>query len=189
MELFKAMQERRSIRKFKPDPVDRKLLEELIQKSMWAPSGTNTQPWKFVVLTEKKKEEFLQLSNLVIEAVDETLKQQFGDKMRLFIHGYFRDFGGAPALVVVLTQNNENQEGIQANYESASAAMYNLLLLAHEAGLGTCWMTGHLAVEKKVLELVGCTDYRLVGVTPIGYPDQSPPVPPRKGDKLLWLDK
>ena len=45
MELLKAIQERRTIRRFKPDPVSRELLEQLIQGAMWAPSAMNEQPW------------------------------------------------------------------------------------------------------------------------------------------------
>lgn len=188
MELVTAMKERRSIRKFKTDPVPQGLLADLIQTAMWAPAARNTQPWKFVVLTGKKLDEFLLLSSQVITAIDDNLKELFSDKMRLFIHGYFRDLGGAPVVVLVLAEEHDDQEVIQANCQSAAAALYNLLLVAHEAGLGTCWMTGHLAVEKALLDLVGCTGYRLVGVTPVGYPDQNPPVPPRKEGKVLWLD-
>lgn len=62
--------------------------------------------------------------------------------MQTFIHGYFKDLGGAPAVVVVLTANHAQEPYMQASYQSSAAAMYNLLLLAHEGGLGTCWMTG-----------------------------------------------
>lgn len=188
MELYQAMRERRSIRKFKTDPVPRGLLEDILQRATWAPSGMNTQPWKFIVLTGEKKAEFLKLSDQAVQIVDESLKERFNDKMRFFIHGYFRDLGGAPAVIVAVTVAPKRDEEIQASYQSTAAALYNLMLLAHEAGLGTCWMTGHLALEQAVLALVGFPDCRLVGVTPIGYPDQSPPVPPRKGDSILWLD-
>ena len=189
MELSKALRERRSIRKFKSDPVSREILEQLLETVLWAPSGRNTQTWKFAVLTGKKKDEFLRLSEPTIAHIDPELRELFSDKMRLFIHGYFRNFGGAPAIIVVVTKDSEKPEVAAANLQSAAAAMYNLLLLAHEAGVGTCWMTGHMAVEQEVMELIGCEGCRLVGVTPIGYPDQIPPVPPRKPGKILWLDE
>lgn len=189
MELTKALRERRSIRKFKSDSVSREMLEGLLETALWAPSGRNTQNWKFAVLTGKKKDQFLRLSESVIEHVDPELRELFNDKMRLFIHGYFRDCGGAPAIIVAVTENSDKPEVSAANMQSAAAALYNLMLLAHEAGLGTCWMTGHMAVEQQLMELIGCEGYRLVGVTPIGYPDQTPPVPPRKAGKILWLDE
>ena len=53
MELLQAIKERRTIRRFKPEPVPKELLEQLIKDAMWAPSAMNTQPWKFIVLTGK----------------------------------------------------------------------------------------------------------------------------------------
>jgi len=70
---------------------------------------------------------------------------------------------------------------------SASALIQNLLLAAHARGLGTCWMTGPKYMEKEINELLGMTDKELVSVVPIGYPDQSPPAPPRKNKVVRWI--
>ena len=51
MELLEAIKSRKSIRAFKPDQVPREVLTELLDVARWAPSGTNTQPWEFIVLT------------------------------------------------------------------------------------------------------------------------------------------
>ena len=99
MELLQAIKERRSIRKFKPEPIPRELLEQLVKNAMWAPSGMNTQPWKFIVLTGQKKQQFLDVAGQAILKMDTRLKELFNDKMRSFIHGYFKDLGGAPAVV------------------------------------------------------------------------------------------
>ncbi len=53
MELLEAIKSRKSIRAYKPDPVPKKVLTELLEVARWAPSGTNTQPWEFFVLTGK----------------------------------------------------------------------------------------------------------------------------------------
>ena len=58
---------------------------------------------------------------------------------------------------------------------------------AVEAGLGACWMTGPLWVEDAVLEYLGCPEWGLIGITPIGWPDQTPPTPPRKHQDIEWL--
>jgi len=188
MELWDAIHGRRSIRKFKPEPVPRPLLEALIKKAMWAPSAMNTQPWKFIVLTGQKRQALIDISCRALAQLDIRLRALFNEKMRTFIHGYFKDFGGAPAIVVVLTAVPEHEVYLAGNYQASAAALYNLLLLAYEAGLGTCWMTGPLWVEKELLDFLGYPDWRLVGLTPIGYPDQTPPVPPRKHEEILWLD-
>ncbi len=57
MEIIEAIRNRRSIRSFKPAPVPRKVLEELLEKSLWTPSGSNTQPWEFAILGGKVLEE------------------------------------------------------------------------------------------------------------------------------------
>jgi nitroreductase len=188
VELLQAIKERRSIRQFKPDPIPKAVLEDLIKNAMWAPSGMNTQPWKVVVLTGEKKQEFLHITDKAINLLDQRLKELFNDKMRTFIHGYFKDLGSAPAVVVVLTAIHEQDVYMLTSYQSSAAVLYNLLLLAHEAGLGTCWMTGQCWVEQDVLTFLDSPEWRLVGVTPIGYPDQVPPVPPRKHENIEWLD-
>ncbi len=86
--------------------------------------------------------------------MDERLKQLFSGDMRDLVHAYFKDLGGAPAVVAVLTSKPEVQGYMLASYESSTAALYNFLLLAHEAGLGTCWMTGPLWVEDEILEFL-----------------------------------
>ena len=95
MELLQALKERHSIRKFKPELVPRELLDKVVQKSLWAPSGMNTQPWKVVILTGERKDLFLEISGKAINYMDLRLKELFNDKMRSFIHRYFKDLGGA----------------------------------------------------------------------------------------------
>lgn len=189
MELQQALHERRSIRRFTGQPIERELLEKLLEDSRWAPSGMNRQPWKFVVVRGEALKALLQLSAGMSSRMEEPLKaQQFNEKMRALIKGYFRDLGGASVVVVCLAKAADTYLADHANMLSGAAALYNFLLLAHEAGLGTCWMTGYDHVEKELLELLGVEGYKLVGVTPVGYPDQTPPVPPRKGEKVLWLE-
>ena len=186
MELRKTIKERRSIRKFSSRPVDRALLEELLKTSLWAPSGMNRQPWKFVVLEGESLKRLLHLSTNLAEKMDAPLRV-FNDKMRNYIKGYFRDLGGATTVVACLSKSDAAYPEEHANMLSGGAALYNFLLLAHEAGLATCWMTGYDEVEEEFMRLLGISGYRLAGVTPVGYPDQNPPTPPRKGEDIVWL--
>lgn len=57
MDIIEAIQNRRSIRSFKPEPVPREVLERLIETSRWSPSGSNTQPWELAILGGKTLEE------------------------------------------------------------------------------------------------------------------------------------
>jgi len=186
MELAQAVRERRSIRKFKPDPIPQELLERVLRQAMWAPSAMNTQPWKFFVCTGAAKEGLIAVAQGCMEKLDIRLQKLFNEKMRELVHGYFRNFGGAPAIVAVVSQLPEEDVYRRGSLFSSCAAMQNFLLLAHEAGLGTCWMTGPLWVEEAVVEHLGCPGWGLVGLTPVGWPDQSPPVPPRKHETIEW---
>jgi nitroreductase len=189
MELMAAIKERRSIRRFRPDPVPRELLAKLLGEALWAPSAMNTQPWRFFMATGTKRDELVAIAGRCIERLDTRLKSLFKESMRTLVHGFFKDLGGAPAVVVALAKVPETEGYMDGSYQSASAAFYNFLLLAHEAGLGTCWMTGPLWVEDELLAFLGHRDgWRLLALTPVGWPDQTPPVPPRKHQDIVWLE-
>jgi nitroreductase len=63
--LLKLVKNRRSIRRFKPDPVPGEMIEKIIEVARWAPSGFNMQPWEFVVVQKPE------LRKKVVEIVDE----------------------------------------------------------------------------------------------------------------------
>ena len=189
MEFRSLMRERRSVRKFTDKPVDRDLLEELLKEALWAPSGMNRQAWKFVVLRGEAFKKLARFSDGMAEDMEGPLAaQQFNDKMRAYVKGYFRDLGGASTAVVCLSKAADTYLADHANMVSGAALMYNFLLLAHEAGLACCWMTGYALREKEFMRLLGIEGYKLVGVTPVGYPDQTPPVPPRKHEDIVWME-
>jgi nitroreductase len=81
----------------------------------------------------------------------------------------------------------KKEQGRLTSFMSAAALIQNILLLAKAEGLGTCWMTAPKHVEEDINEVMGIEDQELVSVIPIGYPDQKPPVPPRKGSKISWI--
>jgi nitroreductase len=189
MELKQALRERRSIRKFTEQPVARELLDKLLKEALWAPSGTNTQPWKFVVLRGESFQKLLGLSVGLTGAIDAELKaKNFNEKMRALVKGYFKNLGGAGTAVICLSKASADSLDDISNMASCAAALYNFLLLAHEAGLATCWMTGYLKAEEQLLQLLGIQGYKLIGLTPVGYADQTPPVPKRKHEDIVWMD-
>jgi nitroreductase len=193
MELGAVIRERRSIRKFTGQEVDHALLEKLLWESLWAPSAMNRQPWKYLVLQGKAFKKFLAFSAGMAEGMEIPLqKQNFNEKMRAMVKGYFRDLGGASTVVVCMYKNGADPLVEHGNLVSGASAFYNFLLLAQEAGLATCWMTGYLNSDEVLAKLLaglpGVEGYGLIGVTPVGYPDQTPPVPPRKHEDIVWLD-
>jgi nitroreductase len=186
MELLTSIKERRSIRKFKDEPIPEELLERLIQDAMWAPSAMNTQPWKFYVFTGAARGGLISIAEGCIDRLDTRMETLFDDKMRQRVRGYFHDFGGAPAIVVLVSHLPTEEVYRKGSLFSACAAMQNFLLLAHEAGLGACWMTGPLWVEEEIISYLNCPGWGLVGISPVGWPDQIPPTPPRKQKDIEW---
>jgi len=188
-DFYKIIKERRSIRRFKPDPVPKEVLEKIIKIGMWAPSAMNTQPWEFYVFTGKARDEIVQILSKAAQGITQRLRELFKEKMQKLTLGFFKNMGGAPAIILVLAHRLPVVQYQEGAIQSCAAAIQNLLLAAHSEGLGACWMTGPLWVEDEILAYLGRQENaRLVAAIPIGYPDQTPPVPPRKHETIHWLE-
>ncbi|MCL5038514.1 MAG: nitroreductase family protein [Firmicutes bacterium] len=202
MELWEAMRQRRSIRRFEPRPVPKEILEEIIGKALWAPSRMNTQEWYLVVMTREKMQEILPLIRQSGERLRYKLEERFPERPDI-IEGtlrFFADLGGAPVAVFAFIPRSETHlaPGMDSysrykvessrldNIQSTAALLQNLLLLAHEAGLGSTWMTGPLTIGDEICGLLGLEGMELVAVIPLGYPAQQPKAPPRRIGRVEW---
>ena len=149
--------ERRSVRRFKPDPVARELLDQLVHAGTWAPSSCNYQMWDLVVVDDPD----------VNRALGELSTQM----------------ANAPVNIVVSYGRDFSEEGF-ANIQSASALIQNMSLAAHAMGLGTFWITAMGGAER-VREVVGLPrDRFVVAVLAVGWPDwpegKAPRAPKRR---------
>jgi Nitroreductase len=189
-EFYKVIMERRSIRKFKSDPIPKEVLERIIKLGMWAPSAMNTQPWEFYVFSGEARDRIGDILGKSVENIAPRLKELFPEKMQKITQYFFSAMGGAPVIILVLSKKLPIEQYQQGAIQSCAAAIQNLLLAAHIEGLGACWMTGPLWVEEEVLAYLGRQDdTRMVAAIPIGYPDQAPPVPPRKHETIYWIEE
>lgn len=159
-ELLELMRTRRSIRAFLPDPLSESEIEALIEAIRWAPSAGNLQSRFFYFITNK------QLQRQLARAAWEQ---------------YF--ISEAPLVLVGCTDTR-----IQARYGTRgvslysvmdlSAAVQNVLLMAHALGLGSCWVSAF--DEAAVHAILGLPPHlRPVAIVPIGKPAESPAPPPR----------
>jgi len=112
MDALEAIKTRRSVRKYKPDPVSKEVLKTLVDAGRLAPTARNEQPWEFVVVTDAAK------------------RQRLVD---LATHGKF--IAEAPACIVVLCKPSDYY------LEDGSAATTQIMLAATALGLGTCGST------------------------------------------------
>jgi len=162
MDVMQAIADRRSIRKYKDIPVEPEKLAEVLNAARLAPSWKNMQCWRFLVLSEKERREAL----LAAFADDNPGKKALAQ---------------APVLIVVCADPAESEvdHGIEYYVADSAAAFQNLCLAARGLGLGTCWMG--LYDENMVKDLVGIPQgMKVIGITPLGYPDQDPKPRPRK---------
>lgn len=185
VEFYDVIRARRSCRVFSPDPVERAILERIVDAAQWAPSGKNRQNWRVFVVIGQKKDELVQVAAKSFPRLEPSLKELYDDRIVEFTKGFFKTLGGAPALLVFYSKPTE--EGTFVDTQSVSAAIENALLAAAYEGLGTCWMTGPVHLEDEVNGLLGVEDMDLIAFVPIGYPAKEPPVPPRKEGRVEWI--
>ena len=169
--IIKNIKERRSIRNFEEKKIDKEELKEIIQAGKYAPSATNDQPWKFIVIT--KKEMIQDLSNQIREELKKLLKWRFIKKIKIKqlrnIDILNMIFFNAPALVLILTQDKLFYD------ESCACCAQNMMLAANSIGIGSCWIgfASVLGLNKKILENIGIPDNHHISAAIIfGYPKE-----------------
>ncbi len=187
MELYEAIYHRRSHRFYRPEMPPREVLERVINAALWAPSGGNAQAWEITVMAGEIRDEFVALASHSLTYLLSYLRKSLPEEGQRLVAQFFQDLGGAPVVIAVTILKNPDSPGNIANIQSGAALMQNLLLAAHAEGLGTCWMTGVLWVEKELLDYLGKPDQQLLAITPLGYSAKEPPVPSRKPREVRWL--
>jgi nitroreductase len=203
MEIFQAVTTRRSIRRFKPDPVPEPLLREILEAARWSPSWGNTQPWEVSVVTGAALDRFKnanrqRLLDGVIsepdtpmpEAWPEPLKQRYGNvgkqvlaalaipredkEARLRYAGDMFALFNAPSLLLFCVD-----KGIPREYAmlDTGAIMQTVCLLAHGRGLGSCILAASVRYPALIREIIPIPQNKavIVGVA-VGYPDGEAPV-------------
>ena len=188
MDLYEAIKNRRSHRFYKPEMPPKEALERVINAGLWAPSGTNAQPWEITVLAGRYRDEFVERAAHCIAHMRTILKERdLPEKGQDMVIKFFQNLGGAPVVIAVTIDKLEDPGMMEAFIQSGAALMQNMLLAAHAEGLGTCWMTGPNFVALELLDYLGKPDKHLLAITPIGYSAKEPPVPPRRDREIRWL--
>ncbi|KXA88689.1 hypothetical protein AKJ57_06475 [candidate division MSBL1 archaeon SCGC-AAA259A05] len=149
MNVEEAIRKRKSVRSYKDKDVSREKVEELMESVRLAPSATNRQEWKFVIVDDDEK----------IEALKNCTKHKFIAQAPYIIAGVSTD----PDYVM--------SNGKAAGPIDLSIAIDHLTLKATEEGLGTCWIGGFdQDCAKQVLEVP--KDLEIVALTPLGIPEK-----------------
>jgi nitroreductase len=149
MEFLAVIKNRRSVRKYKPDPVPDEDIEYILNAARLAPSWKNQQCWRYVVVKDKKK----------IEKIASARPKS-------------QDWLAESPVMIVACANPDDsghREGKDYYLVDIGISFEHLLLAARDRGLGTCWIGGF--DEKTVKEAIEAPDnIRIVAYTPLGYP-------------------
>lgn len=195
-DLYALIESRKSIRKFKPEPVPRETIERLLAAAMHAPSGKNRQNWRFYVLTGAKRDAYLALSQKSWLGIKDVLEKRLKPSLYAFTERFFFTLGEAP-VVILCYSFNDADERYHTSIGSVYMAVENLCLAAVAEGLGACTMGAPLEIKEDVDAFTGVDalpEYRegklelLCGIA-IGVPDHDPPKAPRQNDgRVTWLE-
>jgi nitroreductase len=217
MDFLKAIKERKSIRAFKPDPVPKEKIEEILQLTIHAPSAINLQPWEFVVVMGEEKE---RLSRRLIKAYKEkqiacspgnvkplpkTMAKRGAQTLQL-MNPFFKEMGvdsdqfinegscnfyGAPVAILLCLDDSFPE----ARMVDVGLALGYFVLTAHEFGLATCPIGLIAAYEDEIKDLLNIPENKkvVIGVA-LGYADWNVPINRFKSQRdhlekfIRWID-
>lgn len=168
--VYEAICKRRTVRRFKQEPIPQEILDRLINAARLAPSAANLQPSEYIVVDEPS----------LVDQVFSTLRWA----------AYITPKGNPPegerpiAYIVVLTNKKKTR---MSGVSDAAAAIENILLAAMEEGIGSCWLG---SIERETLQkILGIPDHCLIdSVIALGYPQESPVVEEMKDSVKYWKD-
>jgi len=183
MDFFEVVLKRRSVRKFRNDEIPGEALNRILEAGRWAPSGSNRQPWRFIVVTEPEVK--AKIADVCTEYSRKVWKN-FGPETAKFLGGRGGTWNKAymknvPVLITVCYQAAD-ESAKESAFASAWAAIENMLLATTNEGLASCVYTCASPNEEKALkQILAVPDtYYLAAIIQLGYPKAVPPMPPRK---------
>jgi nitroreductase len=200
-DLLSVMQERRSVRTFSSDPVSDDEIRVLLEAACFAPSNTNRQAWKFLIIKNDG------VKQRMAEAVDKKASEiraalTHNELIAAFDNysKYLTFFKDAPLVIVCLSKhtpsfldgisrkNGVDRAGAAAQPElmSVSMAIQNMQLAAHVLGLGSCCMTGPILAADELRTILDIrAPFELAAIVPVGRYDTRPLAPARKDITLI----
>ncbi len=173
MNTMEAMLTRRSVKGYKDTQVPKELIEKIVEAGTFAATGRNLQSPIILAVTNRQVRDELSRLNAQIMGAEGA-----------------DPFYGAPVVLVVLAKKD-----CRTRVYDGSLVMGNMLLAAHELGLGACWIhrakeTFDLPEGKALLEKLGVTEeYEGIGNCVVGYPQKElPAAKPRKENWVYYVD-
>jgi len=172
MEVFDCIRTRRSVRKYKEQPVPWDNIVEILQSAKYAPCAGNIWNLKFIVIKNEDKR----------RAIAEACTQQY----------WMQD---APIHIVIVSEPEKAEKyygtrGVRLyTQQAAGAAIQDMLLTANSLGLGTCWVGAF--DEEDIRHICNMPEHLNVqGIIAVGYPDETPQMPPKyRIEHIMFFEK
>jgi len=210
-DILDVIKSRKSIRRYKEDPLPDDVLDKILEAARWAPSGENEQPWKLIVVRDPEtRKEIGEIARIGtgqrmtaeycmgklqprFEGMDDEEKRE--SLMKFLCTGEVSVFPAkAPVVIVVLG----SLHGMFDTPYDLSACTENMLLEAHSLGVGACWVHGPAVyprmVEKlkKLLKIpVGMGEYKVLSIVSFGWPleDRKHPRPKKDLKEIVYWEE
>ncbi|MFN8445409.1 MAG: nitroreductase family protein [Caldilineaceae bacterium] len=173
---------RRSIRRYSSRPIEKAILDRLLEAARWAPSAHNRQPWRFCMVTSVANKQAL--SEAMGQQWERDLTTDGADREtveRRVAISRMRVTGAAALLIAALSMeemdiypdDKRNQAEWVMAVQSTALACENLLLAAHSYGLGACWMCAPLFVPDLVRSVLNLPEsWQPQALITLGYPSE-----------------
>ena len=174
--LLEGINSLRSIREFKPDQIPREVLTKILEAATKAASGSNTQPWEFIVVQEPKVKARLKgpmletwMKRLAASNMSSQMRKVYDDATEML-----RNTEKVPAIVYCCFDRNKSSKSEEVQYASILPSVQNLMLAAHAMGIGTC-ITVHGSTstrgEPEVKAILGIpNNIKIACLVYLGYP-------------------
>jgi nitroreductase len=177
---MKQIEARRSIRKYQNKPVEDEKIMQLLESARLAPSGSNTQPWHFIVVkSDDMRQRVARVSH----------DQKWMLTAPVFIVGVAdissRVKDTSDIKLYEISPNFELKQAIR----DTTIALEHIVLEAETLGLGTCWVAWF--TQQEIRPVLGIPEDKfVVSIITVGYPDESPNPRPRKSlDEIVHYEK
>jgi nitroreductase len=195
MELKQAIESRTSVRVYKKEPVPLEDLKEMIRLASLAPSVANSQPWTFVIVTNKTLlEDMARKVVRQLENIPEN-ESRAAKNIKSQVEWFATFFQDAPALIAVAMEKYESvlEKGVlmdhdevnrirnYPDFQSAGACIQNMLLAAVDMGYGACWLSAPMMAKDTLEKMLGLEEkFKLTAFVAVGKPENIPvKMPPR----------
>lgn len=188
MEVYEAIMNRRSIRRFDGAPVERETVERLVLAAGVAPSAANSQPWHFHVASGASRDAVCSVTALSTVHLQEYLDMLPPSDYEA-AERFFANLGNAPVVIVVSLPTAEDEASRINDVLATGCAIENLMLTAFAEGLGCCNITFSFWVRDKLSELLAVPgDREIVSLVLLGHPAETPERAARRADVATYSD-